>query len=189
MQFVFDTSIRDTIFFQLCAGIRVWITNKWNRIFLENVPNNRKCIWETSNFDIRGALRVRQAIQAIKDHSKKMPLTFVNFSLLNRQDLTRQKHFGPNAWELKKCLLFRCSSCSRYNANFKFDQSVSAIHDSPPYFWDQWGWLPTETSLATHARDHWWTLDFANAFVSPGVDSRAELVPSPRARGLNWYEL
>ena len=26
------------------------------------------------------------------------------------------------------------SSCSRYNANFKFDQSVFAIHDSPPYF-------------------------------------------------------
>jgi hypothetical protein len=34
------------------------------------------------------------------------------------------------------------SSCSRYNANFKLDQSVSAIHDSPPYFWDRWGWPP-----------------------------------------------
>jgi hypothetical protein len=30
------------------------------------------------------------------------------------------------------------SSCSHYNANFKLDQSVSAIHDSPLYFWDQW---------------------------------------------------
>jgi hypothetical protein len=30
------------------------------------------------------------------------------------------------------------SSCSRYNATFKFDPSVSAIHDSPQYFWDQW---------------------------------------------------
>jgi hypothetical protein len=29
------------------------------------------------------------------------------------------------------------SSCSRYNANFKLDQPVSAIHDSPPYFLDQ----------------------------------------------------
>jgi hypothetical protein len=29
------------------------------------------------------------------------------------------------------------SSCSHYNANFKLDQSVSAIHDSPPYFLDQ----------------------------------------------------
>jgi hypothetical protein len=28
----------------------------------------------------------------------------------------------------------------------------------------------------SHARDHWWTLDFANAFVSPGVNSRGELV-------------
>ena len=26
------------------------------------------------------------------------------------------------------------SSCSRYNENFKLDQSVSAIHDGPPYF-------------------------------------------------------
>jgi hypothetical protein len=28
----------------------------------------------------------------------------------------------------------RFSRASRYNANFKLDQSVSAIHDSPPYF-------------------------------------------------------
>jgi hypothetical protein len=42
-------------------------------------------------------------------------------------------------------------------------------------------WQPTETCTVTHARDHWWTLDFANAFVSPGVNSRAELVPSPRS--------
>jgi hypothetical protein len=41
-------------------------------------------------------------------------------------------------------------------------------------------WPPTEPRTVTHARDHWWTLDFANAFVSPGVNSREELVPSPR---------
>jgi hypothetical protein len=71
------------------------------------------------------------------------------------------------------------SSCSRYNANFKLDQSVSAIHDSPPYFWDQWGWPPTHTPTSlVSARDNWWTFDFANAFVSPGVNSRGELVPS-----------
>jgi hypothetical protein len=29
------------------------------------------------------------------------------------------------------------SSCSRYNANFKLNQSVSSIHESPPNFWDQ----------------------------------------------------
>jgi hypothetical protein len=40
------------------------------------------------------------------------------------------------------------SSCSRYNANFKLDQSVSAIHDSPPYFLDQDDLPPnTPTSL------------------------------------------
>jgi hypothetical protein len=34
------------------------------------------------------------------------------------------------------------------------------------------------TPLVTHARDNWWTLDSANAFVSPGVNSRGGLVPS-----------
>jgi hypothetical protein len=33
-------------------------------------------------------------------------------------------------------------------------------------------------SLVTHARDNLWTLDLANGFVSPGVNSRGELVPS-----------
>jgi hypothetical protein len=37
----------------------------------------------------------------------------------------------------------------------------------------------------THARDHWWTLDFANSFLSPGVNSRAELIPSTRAYARN----
>jgi hypothetical protein len=36
----------------------------------------------------------------------------------------------------------------------------------------------TPTPLVTHARDHWWNLGFANPFVSPGVNSRGELVPS-----------
>jgi hypothetical protein len=53
-------------------------------------------------------------------------------------------------------------------------------------------------SLVTHARHNWWTLYFANAFVSPG-NSRGELVPSHGAsrrrlgenrhvvkRGLDW---
>jgi hypothetical protein len=41
------------------------------------------------------------------------------------------------------------------------------------------------SEMTTHtpcARDIWWTLaDFASAFLSPGVNSRTELVPSPRA--------
>jgi hypothetical protein len=36
-------------------------------------------------------------------------------------------------------------SCSRYNANFKLDQSVSAIHDSPLYY---------EISDDDHAPNH-----------------------------------
>jgi hypothetical protein len=34
-------------------------------------------------------------------------------------------------------------------------------------------------------RDIWLTLDFASAFLSPGVNSLAELVPSPRAYSRN----
>jgi hypothetical protein len=45
--------------------------------------------------------------------------------------------------------------------------------------------MTTHPPLVTHARDHWWTLDFANASLSPGVNSRAELVPSPRANARN----
>jgi hypothetical protein len=41
------------------------------------------------------------------------------------------------------------------------------------------------TVTVTHARDYWWTLDFANVFLSPGVNNRAELVPSPRAYAQN----
>jgi hypothetical protein len=44
------------------------------------------------------------------------------------------------------------------------------------------------------ARDYWWTLDqsldFANAFLSPDVNSQAELVPSrfvPLARGKHKF--
>jgi hypothetical protein len=43
----------------------------------------------------------------------------------------------------------------------------------------------TQTPLVTHARDHWRTSVFADAFVFPGVNSRAELVPSPRAYARN----
>jgi hypothetical protein len=48
------------------------------------------------------------------------------------------------------------SSCSRYKANFKLDQSVSAIHDSPPYFWDQWGWPPTHRYRRPRLLTHTW---------------------------------
>jgi hypothetical protein len=44
------------------------------------------------------------------------------------------------------------------------------------------------SAMTTHtpcARGIWWTLDFASAFLSPGVNSRAELVPSPRAYARN----
>jgi hypothetical protein len=69
--------------------------------------------------------------------------------------------------------------------NFKFDQSVFAIHDSSPHILRSVRLTTHSTPLVTHARDHLWTLYFANAFVSPVVISRAELVPSPRAYARN----
>jgi hypothetical protein len=51
-----------------------------------------------------------------------------------------------------------------------------------PYF--EISEMTTYTSM-NRARDIWWTLDFANACLSPGVNSRAELVPSPRAYARN----
>jgi hypothetical protein len=44
-----------------------------------------------------------------------------------------------------------------------------------PYF--EISEMTTHTPM-NRARDIWWTLDFASAFLSPGVNSRGELVPS-----------
>jgi hypothetical protein len=44
--------------------------------------------------------------------------------------------------------------------------------------------MTTHTPM-NRARDNWWTLDFASAFLSPCVNSRGELVPSPRAYARN----
>jgi hypothetical protein len=55
-----------------------------------------------------------------------------------------QIYQSSNPWSNQEMFAISLSSCSRYNANFKSDQLVSAIHDSPPYFWDQWGWPPTQ---------------------------------------------
>jgi hypothetical protein len=60
-----------------------------------------------------------------------------------------------------------------------------AIHDSPPHILRSVRMTNHSTPLVTHARELWRTLDFANAFVSPGVNSRAELVPSPRVYARN----
>ena len=43
------------------------------------------------------------------------------------------------------------SSCSRYNANFKLDQSVLAIHEGPLYYEISEDDHPR---TVTHARDH-----------------------------------
>jgi hypothetical protein len=69
---------------------------------------------------------------------------------------------------------------------FIFLPSSLLANSQQPYFEISDDHPPnTEPRTVTHARDHWWTFDFANAFVSPGVNSRAELVPSPRAYAWN----
>jgi hypothetical protein len=66
--------------------------------------------------------------------------------------------------QIKKCLLFRC----RYNANFKLDQSQCSLFMTVRHIFE----ISEDDNPRTvsHARDHWLTLDFANAFVSPGVN-------------------
>jgi hypothetical protein len=60
---------------------------------------------------------------------------------------------------------------------------VFAIHDIPLYYEIS---EDDQPRTVIHARDHWWTLDFANTFFSSGVNSRAELVLSPRAYARRW---
>jgi hypothetical protein len=68
-----------------------------------------------------------------------------------------------------------------------FHVSTRKISDKTSSEWHFWSCIysVTRTPLVTHARDYWWTLDFANDFVSPGVNSVAELVPSPWAYARN----
>ena len=67
------------------------------------------------------------------------------------------------------------SSCSRYNSNLNWTNQCPLFMTVRHIFEIS---EDDHTSLVTHARDNWSTLDFPNAFVSPGVNSRGELVPS-----------
>jgi hypothetical protein len=81
--------------------------------------------------------------------------------------------------ETKKCLLIfaiSLSSCSRSNANFKLDQSQCSLFMTVRHIFEISE--DDHPRLVTHARDIWWTSNFANAFASPGINSRVELVPS-----------
>jgi hypothetical protein len=80
--------------------------------------------------------------------------------------------------QIKKCLLFRCRHAVVIMQTLNWTNQRPLFMTVRHIFLVQWGWPPTETSLVSHARGHWWTLDFANAFVSPGVNSRGELLPS-----------
>jgi hypothetical protein len=84
--------------------------------------------------------------------------------------------------QIKKCFLFRCRhSCSHYNATFDWTNQCPLFITVRLIFEINEDDHP---SLVTHARDHWWTLVFAYAFVSPGVNSRGELVHSHGASRL-----
>jgi hypothetical protein len=75
----------------------------------------------------------------------------------------------------KKCLLFRCRHA------VVIMQTLNWISQCPLFMTVRHIFEISEDdhpSLVTHARDNWWTLDFANAFVFPCVNSRRELVPS-----------
>ena len=71
-------------------------------------------------------------------------------------------------------------SCSRYKANFKMDQSVFAIHDMQSVIVEI---SENDHPRTTHGNPRPRLLmnfrQFANAFLSPGLNSGAELVPRP----------
>jgi hypothetical protein len=83
--------------------------------------------------------------------------------------------------------LYQSSQKTQYNANFKLDQSRCSLFTTVRHIFE----ISEDDHpriVISHARDHWRTLDFAKAFVSPGVNSLGELVPSHgasrrRARG------
>jgi hypothetical protein len=81
-----------------------------------------------------------------------------------------------NLWSNQEMFAISLSSCSCYNANFKLDQSQCLLFMTVGHIFEISE--DDHPRTATHARDIWWTLDFANAFVSPGVNSRGELAPS-----------
>jgi hypothetical protein len=67
------------------------------------------------------------------------------------------------------------SPCSRYNATLNWTNHSVRYWTVRHIFEISEDDYPR---LLTHAGDIWWTLDFANALVSTGVNSRGELVPS-----------
>jgi hypothetical protein len=71
------------------------------------------------------------------------------------------------------------SSCSRYNANFKWDQLVFALHDSPPHILRSVR-MTTHRNIVGEPRPRY-LMNFRLAFVSPDVNSRGGLVPSHSA--------
>jgi hypothetical protein len=100
----------------------------------------------------------------------------------NSQNLAKMKYICKKSSN-QEMFAISLSLCSRYNSNFKFDQSQCSLFMTVRHIFE----ISEDDHPRTvsHARDHWWTLDFANAFVSPGVNSRGELVPSPRAYARN----
>jgi hypothetical protein len=89
--------------------------------------------------------------------------------------------------QIKKCLLFRCRHA------IVIMQTLNWTNQCPLFMTVRHIFEISEDdhrSLVTRARDNWWTLDFPNAFVSPGVNSRGELVPSHGAshRRLGEYK-
>jgi hypothetical protein len=52
----------------------------------------------------------------------------------SKNEIYLQEIYQSSNQENEEMFAISLSSCSRYDANFKLDQSVSAIHDSPQYF-------------------------------------------------------
>jgi hypothetical protein len=92
----------------------------------------------------------------------------------NLQNSSKNEIYLQEIYQSSKQEMFAISlsSCSRYNANFNQCPLFMTVRHIFEISEDD------HPSLVTHVRDNWRTLDFANALVSPGVNSRGELVPS-----------
>jgi hypothetical protein len=118
-------------------------------------------------------------------HSFSNSFTFIFLkSFWNLQNFARMKYIFAKDHQVKTCLLFRCCHAvvimqilNLTNQYSLFKQSAKLLRSV------RMTTHPTRT--VTHARDHWWTSDFANALVFLDVNSRAEIVPSPQAYARN----
>jgi hypothetical protein len=134
------------------------------------------------------AVSFRESFWNLQNLAKKRAkMKFICNKFINHQIMDNKINFTIhnqimlfyNPWSNQEMFAISLSSCSRYNANFKLDQSAFAIHDSPPH-------ILRSVRMTTHRNivDEPRPRSLMNfrlrwCFCFPGCKySRGELVPS-----------